>query len=81
MISFDLFLWFSKFKVSKKGVNGLYDMGANVWVWANIKNKNKKATKGGSWWYGKEQMHYSHMARKDRNMSAVYIGFRCVKQN
>lgn len=71
----------SKVKVSKKGVNGLYDMGANVWEWANIKNKNNKATKGGSWWYGKEQMHSNHMARKDRNMSAVYIGFRCIKQN
>ena len=63
------------------GVNGLYDMGANVWEWANIKNKNYKATKGGSWWYGKEQMHFNHIARKDRNMSAVYIGFRCIKQN
>ena len=54
-------------------------MGANVWEWANIENKRNKATKGGSWWYGKEQMRLSHKARKDKNMSAVYIGFRCVK--
>ena len=69
----------SKVGVTKKGINGLYDMGANVWEWANIENKRTKATKGGSWWYGKEQMRLSHQARKDKNMSAVYIGFRCVK--
>ena len=54
-------------------------MGANVWEWANIENKITKATKGGSWWYGKEQMRLSYQARKNKNMSAVYIGFRCVK--
>ena len=64
---------------TKQGINGLYDMGANVWEWANIDNDQIKATKGGSWWYGKEQMRLSHQARKDKNMSAVYIGFRCVK--
>ena len=69
----------SKVGFTKKGINGLYDMGANVWEWANIENKNIKATKGGSWWYGKEQMHLKHQARKDKDMSAVYIGFRCVK--
>ena len=69
----------SKVGVTKKGINGLYDMGANVWEWANIENNRNKATKGGSWWYGKEQMRLSHQARKDKNMSAVYIGFRCVK--
>ena len=69
----------SKVGFTKKGINGLYDMGANVWEWANIDNKNVKATKGGSWWYGKKQMHLKHKARKDRDMSAVYIGFRCVK--
>ena len=26
---------------TKKGINGLYDMGANVWEWADIQNKNK----------------------------------------
>jgi len=69
----------SKIGFTKKGINGLYDMGANVWEWANIDNNGIKATKGGSWWYGKEQMHLKHQARKDKKMSAVYIGFRCVK--
>ena len=69
----------SKIGFTKKGINGLYDMGANVWEWANIDNNDIKATKGGSWWYGKEQMHLKHQARKDKKMSAVYIGFRCVK--
>ena len=27
----------------------------------------------------KEKMHLKHQARKDKDMSAVYIGFRCVK--
>ncbi len=69
----------SKVGFTKKGINGLYDMGANVWKWANIKNKRTKATKGGSRWYGKEQIHLNYQARKDKNMSAVYIGFRCIK--
>ena len=54
-------------------------MGANVWEWANIDNNGIKATKGGSWWYGKEQMHLKHQARKNKKMSAVYIRFRCIK--
>ena len=69
----------SKIAFTKKGINGLYDMGANVWEWADIDNSEIKATKGGSWWYGKEQMHIKHQVRKDKKMSAVYIGFRCVK--
>ena len=69
----------SKVGFTKKGINGLYDMGANVWEWADIQNKSIKATKGGSWWYGKEQMNLKHQARKNKKMSAVYIGFRCVK--
>ena len=69
----------SKINSTKRGINGLYDMGANVWEWASIIDKDYKATKGGSWWYGKDQMHKEHRARKPRKMSAVYIGFRCAK--
>ena len=69
----------TKIKTTKRGVNGLYEMGANVWEWASITDKDYKATKGGSWWYGKDQMHKNHRATKPRKMSAVYIGFRCVK--
>ena len=39
--------------VSKQGVNGLYDMGANVWEWAKLSSDSRhQATMGGSWWYG-----------------------------
>ena len=40
----------SKIGFTKKGINGLYDMGANVWEWANIdkiKSKLQKVVLGG----------------------------------
>lgn len=66
---------------SAVGVNGLYDMGANVWEWTDIDSDNgtTKGTRGGSWWYGKMQMSRNHRATKPRDMAAVYIGFRCVR--
>ena len=60
------------------GVNGLYDMGANVWEWTDTSSDSSKGTRGGSWWYGKQQMSREHQASKSRDMAAVYIGFRCV---
>ena len=64
---------------SAVGVNGLYDMGANVWEWTDIDNSISKGTRGGSWWYGKTQMSREHRATKPRNMAVVYIGLRCVR--
>lgn len=61
------------------GVNGLYDMGANVWEWVEIDNTETKGTRGGSWWYGARQMQADYVARKPRDMAVVYIGFRCVR--
>jgi sulfatase modifying factor 1 len=60
------------------GVNGLYDMGANVWEWAVIGDGPQQATMGGSWWYGKTQMTADYGATKPRHMAAIYIGFRCI---
>ena len=60
------------------GVNGLHDMGANVWEWATLKDGRQQATMGGSWWYGKAQMTADYGATKPRDMAAVYIGFRCI---
>ena len=60
------------------GVNGLYDMGANVWEWVDIPDKLNKGTRGGSWWYGARQMKADYKATKPRDMAVVYIGFRCV---
>jgi formylglycine-generating enzyme len=60
------------------GVNGLYDMGANVWEWVDVANESQKGTRGGSWWYGAPQMQSTYQASKPRDMAAIYIGFRCV---
>ena len=60
------------------GVNGFYDMGANVWEWVDIPDKLNKGTRGGSWWYGARQMKADYKATKPRDMAVVYIGFRCV---
>ena len=75
--------------ITRPGVNGLYDMGANVWEWARISdtrisdtvisnNSGEQATMGGSWWYGKRQMQADFGATKPADMAAVYIGFRCI---
>lgn len=60
------------------GVNGLFDMGANVWEWVDISDERQKGTRGGSWWYGAAQMEADYRATKPRDMAVVYIGFRCV---
>ena len=65
--------------VSKRGVNGLYDMGANVWEWARInEGSGAQATMGGSWWYGARQMEAGYGATKPPDMAVLYIGFRCI---
>lgn len=64
---------------TRPGVNGLYDMGANVWEWVETGAGSEKGTRGGSWWYGAVQMRADYNATKPRDMAAVYIGFRCAK--
>lgn len=63
------------------GVNGLLDMGANVWEWASDASGSERRTMGGSWWYGAPQMRAEVDAWKDADFTAVYIGFRCVYPN
>lgn len=60
------------------GVNGLYDMGANVWEWLLDAKGDTRLTAGGSWWYGSSQMKTSGMQYKAADFYAVYVGFRCV---
>lgn len=63
---------------TRAGVNGLHDMGANVWEWAADARGDERRTLGGSWWYPPEQMRAEVEAWKPRDFYAVYIGFRCV---
>jgi sulfatase modifying factor 1 len=65
---------------TKPGVNGLYDMGANLWEWVNGRTSSGQVlTRGGSWWYGPAQMHRDHIQSKPPETSVVYIGFRCAR--
>ena len=63
---------------TQEGVNGLFDMGANVWEWVEDAQGELRRTMGGSWWYGAEQMTADVEAWKPAQFQAVYIGFRCV---
>lgn len=61
------------------GVNGLHDMGANVWEWVDSGPGPEKRTRGGSWWYGADQMQDRARQTKPATTAVVYIGFRCAK--
>ena len=60
------------------GVNGLYDMGANVWEWLADRRQSEALTAGGSWWYGPEKARVEGMQWKPADFYVVYIGFRCA---
>lgn len=61
------------------GVNGLFDMGANVWEWVDGGTPSARGTRGGSWWYGQARMHRNDRATKPESTAVVYIGFRCAQ--
>ena len=64
---------------SAAGVNGLFDMGGNVWEWVDSARGSENITRGGSWWYGAEAMRAEHVQSKPPETAVVYIGFRCVR--
>jgi formylglycine-generating enzyme len=66
---------------SAQGVNGLYDMGGNLWEWIDEPSGTgaEKRTRGGSWWYGAAQMKADYLQSKPVETTVAYIGFRCAK--
>lgn len=65
------------------GVNGLHEMGGNVWEWVDeprgAVGDVERRTRGGSWWYGAAQMRAEHLQGKPPATAVVYIGFRCAR--
>ncbi len=61
------------------GVNGLHEMGGNVWEWVASGPGDEQRTRGGSWWYGAQPMRDDHVQAKRAGTAVVYIGFRCAK--
>ena len=65
---------------TKPGVNGLYDMGGNVWEWTATEKNGGYITRGASWWYDSGRQQESDVESKPAEIGVVYIGFRCISE-
>lgn len=63
---------------TRRGVNGLHEMGGNVWEWLEDRRGGEALTAGGSWWYGPQQARADATQWKPAEFHAVYVGFRCA---
>jgi formylglycine-generating enzyme required for sulfatase activity len=64
---------------TRAGVNGLFEMGGNLWEWVDSGPGKEPRTRGGSWWYGAQPMRDDHHQNKPPDTAVVYIGFRCAR--
>jgi sulfatase modifying factor 1 len=64
---------------TRAGVNGLFEMGGNLWEWVDSGPGTEQRTRGGSWWYGAQPMRDDHRQSKPPDTAVIYIGFRCAR--